>query len=118
MFTQYVQYFLLYLLWDLGLQLDESSEMAAANPGKMYIQKHGAVSWDLMISQTIAVAAVFFIIGIDLLQHLNVMASLNEYFRLMARNGLLAMFIIHTFMIVLQCQYALILAYYSFYVIF
>jgi hypothetical protein len=117
-FTQYVQFFLLYLLWDKGLQLDKSSTLAMTNPTKMYISKSDSSTWDLLISQSLALAVVYLLVGIDLNQHLNVMVNLNEYYRLLLRNDLLLMFVMHAGMLVLQVHFGLMLAYYSFYVIF
>jgi hypothetical protein len=64
-----------------------------------------------------AVIVVYILIGINLLEHMKVIANMREYLGIMRHSCLLPEFILHFIAIVFQCLYALMLAYYSFFVI-
>ena len=66
----------------------------------------------------IAMVIVMLLIGVDLHEHMNVMSTWKDYVLMMWKNKMPVAWLIHSILLLLQCQYSYMLALYSFYVIF
>jgi hypothetical protein len=110
---------LLSLLWSQGLSLETTTATAIANPGSHFIAKPDkTVNLDIDAAMLIAVVVVYLLIGIDLLEHLNVTVTMTAQISLLIEQGYLIEGIYHFGLICIQMQYSLLIAWYSFYVIF
>ena len=117
--TMFVQYYLLSLLWTNGLSYETTSATAVANPTLQFILKPDTTTnLDIDLAMLIALGVVYLLIGLDLLDHLNVNITLLSYIDLLYNQGYLLEGIFHFLMICMQIQYSLLMAYYSFYVIY
>lgn len=123
MYVMFVQFFLLYLLWTQGLTIEKSTTTtnttAFKYPNMTFIAKPkdlGAIK-NIEFAMVIAIMIVYILIGMSLLEHMKVIASMKEYLGLMRQTCYLFEFVLHFIAIVFQCLYALLLAYYSFFVI-
>jgi hypothetical protein len=85
--------------------------------GQKFIEKPGMKDPDIVISMVLAIMVVYLLIGLDLLDHMNTLATLREYIGLMWHNCMFIEGGLHVLMLLLQCLYSLMLAQYSFYVI-
>lgn len=69
---------MLNLLWTQGLSYETTSASALANPTSQFIAKPDkTVNLDIDAAMLIAVVVVYLLIGIDLLEHLNVTVTLT-----------------------------------------
>lgn len=75
--TLLVQYYLLSLLWTNGLTYETKSATALANPDMKFILKPDTTTnLDIDLAMLIALGVVYLLIGLDLLDHLNVNINL------------------------------------------
>jgi hypothetical protein len=71
--TLVIQYYLLSLLWTNGLSYETTTATAMANPNEQFIAKPDTTTnLDIDSAMLIAVGVVYLLIGLDLLDHLNV----------------------------------------------
>ncbi len=84
----FIQFFLLYLLWTQGLTIEKattSNSTALKYPNKTFIAKPEDLGTmkNIIFAMVIAVFVVYILIGINLLTHMKVIASMREYLGLM-----------------------------------
>jgi hypothetical protein len=83
----FVQFFLLYLLWTHGLTIvtEQESATAAQYPDKTFIAKPKKLGnmINIEFAMLISIIVVYVLIGLSLLEHMNVIATMREYFGLM-----------------------------------
>jgi len=117
--TLLVQFYLLSLLWTNGLSYETSTVTAMANLDEQFIAKPDTTTnLDIDMAMLIALVVVYLLVGLDILDHLNVTVTMREYVGLFWSQGYFFEGCLHFIMICLQVQYSLLLAFYSFYVIF
>lgn len=73
---------------------------------------------DTIYAMIIAMVIVLMLIGTDLHEHMKVIATWKDYGIMLTKVCMPVEWLLHLFLLVLQCQYSLLLGLYSFYVIF
>lgn len=101
------------------MSYDDTTAVAKANPDKLFIKKPDTVeNPDIDMAMLIALGVVYLLIGLDILDHISASATMREYVVLMWKQGFIIEYLLHFIMICCQVQYSLLLAYYSFYVVY
>ena len=105
------------VLWMNGLTLDVTSDTAKAHEGVAFIAKADVNDKDIRNIMKMAIFGVYSLISVDVLRHLNVLIALRAYIMLLYHRSLVIEFVLHVILLVFQIQYSLMLAQFSFLII-
>jgi hypothetical protein len=102
-FTIIVQFILLDFLWEYGLGPDTKSIFAKDHPDDIVLDKTDLQIDYTFYSMVIAMVIVMMLIGVDLHEHMKVIATWKDYTLMMWKNKMPIAWLVHLILLILQC---------------